>query len=434
MADPAINPNTAAAFQISLKLSTGQVQEFNLTKEANPAFGASTIYKETVNGAGTSDSTFYTTNSELVNALLAASLASGTPAVQVRFGLNSVTSAWWSPWQDHLVTAFTAVPKSLGATDGYHVKLSTADALVKLMIAKKVAARKGRISDIVLGLAADNGLNGVVEPTVGTYNLIQSYQDDTSFISDRLILRALNSQGRGGYSFYLRDRDLHFHTLDFHAAVHAVNYFTSSTSVDLYQCDRSQLQLQRGAALVTAITQDPLAGETHVTNSDPARVMRLGTSTPELSKVKGANLNLLMHVGQNLGDHGNYAQARYEHEHRQLYELELLATKLPAIRAGDLVNLTLQPGSQPSPWSGYYGVRAVSHSFDNGKLMSRFTLWRGELNKSASTFNSAAVVDRSVLTSAADAPGQALNVAAVEATAAARGAESNTLKTVQPAG
>jgi phage protein D len=423
--------NAAAIFQIGLVLESGQIQEFNV--QAESSFSTFTEYQESVNGVSFSHSTLDTTNSSFVNTLLAAAMASGNPDVMVRFGVGTPGNYWWSPWQPHIITEFVALPKAIGNNNGYHVKISTADAFVKASRSKKVQVRRGKISEIVAAIASENALEKtIIEPTRGTYSLIQSYESDTSFLLKRLLLRAANESGRGNFQVFIRDGALHFHTPDYQATIHELNYFTGTSGLELYQVDQSQIQLQRGAARVHVITYNPLTGETKSVTSKEDRALKLAKTTPTLSKVPQADLNLLMHVGQNLdADCENYAQSKFEVEHSQLYQLTLVTTKTPTIRCGDILTLNVQSSSEPSPWSGLYLVQSVRHAIENGSLTSAIILSRGELNKAGGTnFNDTAVYDASVLTSESDSPGQALNVAAVNSSTRSRGVESNTLKTV----
>lgn len=432
MAEIVTAENAAAVFQIGLTLKSGQLKEFNV--QANTSFSTYTEYQETVNGVSFSRSILDTIDSAFVNTLLATTMSTGNPDVKVRFGVGSPGNYWWSPWQDHIVTEFVALPKAIGKNDGYHVKIATADYFVKINRDKKVQVRKGKISEIVKAIASDNQVEKtVVEDTSGKYSLVQSYESDVTFLFNRLLLRATNDKGRGNFKAFMRDGALHFHTPDYQSTIHELNYFMGSAGLELYQSDRSQIQIQKGAARVHVITFDPLTGETKSVTSKEDRILKLAKSTPVLSKAPQSDLNLLMHIGQNLSADGdNFAQSKFEQEHSQLYEMILVTTKTPAIRVGDLLNIVLQPSSDPSPWSGYYFVSGVKHAINNGGLTSSFVLQRGELNKSGGTnFNQTSVYDSSVLTSEQDSPGQSLNVAAVNSSTRSRGIESNTLKTVQ---
>ncbi|MBO8546959.1 hypothetical protein INP43_13545, partial [Staphylococcus aureus] len=65
----------------------------------------------------------------------------------------------------------------------------------------------------------------VVEPTDGKFLLVQNFSDDSAFIVQRLLHRAINLQGRGGYFCFIQDNVLHFHTLDYQAAVKQLDFY-----------------------------------------------------------------------------------------------------------------------------------------------------------------------------------------------------------------
>jgi hypothetical protein len=358
-------------------------------------------------------------------------MSTGNPDVNVRFGLGVPGNFWWSPWQQHFITEFVAIPRAIGPNNGYRVRIRTADYFAKFNRASRVQARKGAISEIVREIAEFNQLSQtVIEPTRGTYSLIQSYEPDFTFILRRLLSRAVNDRGRGNFKLFFKDGALHFHSPDFQAQLHELDYFSSARGVELFQNDLSQLQVARGAARVKVITFDPLTSETHVVESKLDQVLKLAKNTPELRKLS-IDLNCMMHVGQNLAvDSENFAQNKFEQERSQLYTLSLVTSKTPYIRVGDFLNVAVEPTASPSPWSGYYYVERCRHVIDNSTLNSSFILRRGEFNSAGKpNFNQAEVFNQSEGVKSS-APGQLLNVSAVRSSTKLKGSESATLKPI----
>jgi hypothetical protein len=422
--------NAQAVFQLGMRLDSNRVQEFDVS--ANSEHSTST-YVEGVNGPATSVTVVLTHDSSYVNRLMHTVMSSGDPDVLVRLGLGTPGNFFYTPWQQHVITHFSAVPHSIGERDGFQVKIHTADVLSRIdRVNYKAVARKGKISAIVEQIAADQQIVSVVEPTVGVVSLIQSFESDFDFIIQRLAGRALNSKGRGNYRLYVKDNALHFHTIDYQASVKDLNYFFKSSAFQLIMTDRSQECLMHGAAGVKAVLYDTLTGEIRTSESKAENVLKLGNSTPDFSGVTGAARPLLMHVGQNLvADCDGVVQSMYERERSQMYELLLMTSKTSTLRVNDLLSINLNPTpSKVSPWTGYYAVSSVKHIIEKGDLVSSFILNRGETNTNQGDFAGLKSIDLKTISGANDAPGQSLNVKEVESSALTRGPESSRVRTV----
>ena len=134
--------------------------------------------------------TFSTLLPDFVNDVLRTAMTSGTPAFRFRLGLGQPRQTIWLPWQDHYIVHYGAVLQGISKAGGHRLEITTSDALYIISRAKKTIARKGSISSMIQTIAAENNLDVVVEPTNGEYLYIQSYEDDASFITQRLLRRA----------------------------------------------------------------------------------------------------------------------------------------------------------------------------------------------------------------------------------------------------
>jgi len=133
--------------------------------------------------------------------------------VRYRLGIIGGDQTIWTGWTTGRVTVCRAdVSRINKSGDGFAFSIRICDQLVRLNQENKVKARRGKISDIIQQIAVENGITDFsIEPTAGIYNMVQSYETDFDFML-RITAMAVNASGIGGYTFYLVNDILHFHT------------------------------------------------------------------------------------------------------------------------------------------------------------------------------------------------------------------------------
>ncbi|MGV0949177.1 MAG: hypothetical protein ACOYB3_00800 [Azonexus sp.] len=341
---------------------------------------------------GISTATFFIQSAtrDYVDKLLKEAQADKTPRIRWRLGIGFPEGAAdWLPWQDHIVRSSGSALEGLGATSGYMTILKTADILWEIDRINRVAARKGKISEIVQQIADSLKLPSVIEPTKTNGLYYQSYLSDYEFIKQRMVPRALNDKKRGNYQFYLRDGTLHFHTIDYQAELKDFIYYNSPGSKLTVQ-DHSQELLDDGSSGVRVVYYDPYSGEYGAEESKPESTLRLSNTSPDTLKLKGAEKNIMVTLGTNRDiDSTSIAANVFEKAKAGIYTLSLTIPKTVFFRASDLLRVTIQPdNSQVPPSSGTYHIVSVVHNVDKTSLVSEITLRRGEfLSKDRSHSN-----------------------------------------------
>jgi hypothetical protein len=353
-----------------------------------------------------------TYSADYVDRILKTLLLQKSPTVLVRTGLVQPGRPAWLPWQTHRLISHTAQPRGIGdAQSGYMLKIETADPL-QGMVVKKVTARKGTIGKIVESIAAENGLESIVEDTKGAASYIQNFETDLDFIVRRMIPRAVNAKGRGNYRMFMRDNVLHFHTPDYQAALRDFNYFNSSGSgFSLTLQDNSQVSPSIDSFLTS---YNPYTGVTTQLKADSGNVLRLGNTLPENNSLVVDHATY-HHSTNSTFEAVNIVQYNYDENRSSLYSVVMMTQKALFLRIGDILNLTLSPAqTKTSIWSGYYFVVGIKHLVQSGKLTSRFILQRGELKTSTNTFRSLLDLGVDLIEQETSAPGQDLNFAELQ--------------------
>jgi hypothetical protein len=390
-----------------LILPTGPIQ---LVSSIVRLIGAT--YTETVYGYSRANIAIQTATADYVDRVLKSLELSGTPMLRFRIGLGVPDRILWIPWQLHYVRDYRGEFVGVGPISGHRLNLSTEDSLALVDRANRTSAHRGKISDIVQRLADRNGLNNtVIEPTNAQGLWIQSYTGDFEFVRKRLIRIARNTKNHGNYLLFSRDNVLHFHTVDYQADVKELNYYNASSD-KLHLLSLPQDKIDMGSAGVRLIGHDPYTGQSRELNSDPSTALRYANWISNIGSVNGAQRNFTFHLSENRGVEAlNLTQNTYEAARQECYELSLRTTKTRMLRAGDILNLELEPKSgQASAWTGLWLVAKASHSITKGEINSVYVLQRGELMALKGV--SSALIDQgiNIVPDTQNAPGTPVNL------------------------
>lgn len=372
-------------------------------------------------------------SSDYVDRLLKTIMFNDTPRIKIRLGIASKASAKWLPWQTHSVVHYTAKPTGIGTQGGHQITLQTSDILRDLTSPEKVASHRGTISKIVAKMMASYGIPVLIEPTAGDGLYIQSYMTDFDFLLYRLLPRALSGKGRGNFRFYMKDGTFHFHSPDYHSEVKTYDVFKSENSTsELSELDNTQLADEQFGVHKTVY--DPYTGQTQIIKPFPGLALRYANSMPnQIGAIPGKNLS--GHLALNpVSEEVAMIQNAYEAVRALNYQLQLLVEKAPWLRLNDLLNVQVaQEKTKSSPWSGYYSVTGVKHTYDSGTLSSCFILSRGEMQAGAGNFKSLKDLGVNVVEKSFTAPGKDLNLAEIVASSVIRGSGDRRIKSVTPA-
>lgn len=378
--------------------------------------------KDNVYGAGTGIHSFATLDPNFLESVKEA-MSDANPMMEFRLGFGDPSKMYWLPWQRHIIVKYNAKYEGIATAAGHLMVFETACVFIKMQRANKVMARKGSISDIVKTIAAENDLECVVEPTEGRFMLYQSFEDDTHFITGRLLPRAIKKSGQGGFYFFLRDNVLHFHTPSYQATVWALNYY-DTFGTELVVTDYSQQPELWDAGLsgVRIIHYNPVTGQTKEVRSNPAVALRLEDSIYRFSNVKNGEQNVAYHQSYNPPTEANaIAQFKYQRSRQQTFNCKPCISKTITIRHGDLLNLSItQQTSKASSHSGYYYVTGAGHVIKKGAVSSIFTLERGELRGQDQSLS--AQNRQEQLVPESKAPGIDLNLQEIQSSEQTKGA------------
>lgn len=370
--------------------------------------------KDDVYGVGTGLHTFRSLNPEFVESLRQV-MANADPILEFRLGFGSDPSFYWLPWQKHTLVAPQARFEGIGTASGHLITIYSANSLVRMERSNKVLARKGSISEIVAAIAQENNLDAVIEPTNGKFLLYQSFLDDTRFIRQRCLPRAITVKGRGGFYFYIRDNVLHFHTPDYQGNVLDLSYY-NVFGTELIANDASQdpTLWDRGVAGVRLISQNPYTAQSKEFKSQPENALKLADSIYQFSNVVNGEWNIPYHLGFNPTVEANaIAQYIYQQARQSTFKTSVTLDKTINIRHGDLLNLSVtQQSSKASSFSGYYYVTSVGHIVKKQAVTTMYTLERGELNGQLQSFSTQDAQRQ--LAPITQAPGQAPNILAMQ--------------------
>lgn len=414
-----LNLEGRAIVEIDLRLPNSLTIPFAST---NIVHVSSTI-TESIKGISTHELIVRVPTTDYVDTVIRYAQSTGTPKIRYRIGVGLPDSPVYLPWQDHIITDLSAALEGVGDQAGHFLRMSTKDILFTTERSTRVSSWRGKISDIVRQIASRNGISdSVIEPTVGEGLWIQSFVDDADFVRKRLVPRAVNDKGRGCYNFYVQDNALHFHSPDYQAGLKDVTYY-SSNNFGLTQLDESQNMLEAGASSVRLIVYDPYTGTMGEVPSDPTKALRLGNVMPPLSTIPGSDLNLPFHLSTNtIIEARNIAQSIYENARAQMLGLRLDIARSIFLRVGDLVRISINPrGGRNTVWSGIYQVTDAGYIIQSGTLVSTFVVKRGEFQTSSLAPSQISVLGNALVVSNTEAPGQPLNIKAVEASSLTHG-------------
>lgn len=319
---------------------------------------------------------FSTTNLNVVDLLTKNAVLQTTPLVQIRIGLARSDGTFWFPWQRHILLNVNAEPSGRG----YQVTFVTGDTLEAMSRQYKTRFHKGSIAEIVERVATENGLQSVIEPTLGSWSYIQSSQTDTALI-ERLSKKAVNYSGRGGFRYYTQDNVLHFHTLDYVASIRTANIFSlAGTFTNL--TTRIRDAVDDGASGVKIVGLDPYEGHVYYITSDPNKLVIHGNQTPDLKPLGPVFVGF--HPSWNKTDELKaMAQSMYDSAHARMMGCTAYIEKGYPIQLNDLIRVVYQSSSaQQSPWGGLYSVSAITHTVEKGVASSVVKLDRGEFQVS----------------------------------------------------
>jgi hypothetical protein len=423
---PAPAQPTEGTAQVQYQLALPRQKYLNFDQE-KIAFVEATI-QDSVLGQHQAEHLFRSGDPALLSALKNA-MAGANPVLLFRLGFGGDVPLWL-PWQRHLITDYFSRAQGIGTNAGHVLVIKTEGELTRMSRGSKVVARKGTISGIVQSIAQSTGLEAVVEPTDGEFVLIQSFLDDTQFIRERLLDRAINKQGKGGYFFFIRDNVLHFHTLDYQGSVKHVDYYADfSGNFDAMDRSQNPVLWHAGITGVCVVLHDPYTGQSKEVDSDPAKAVRLADSIYQFDAVEGGNVTVPYHLSTNPVVEANaIAQARYQRARLATFKTELTLFKSILIRHGDLLNLNLdQQNNRTSEYSGYHYVVSTTHAIKQGKVTSVYTLNRGETQTKRGVLSTQ---DKNLqLVPETKAPGVTPNIVELQSSAKTKGAGNETSAT-----
>jgi hypothetical protein len=399
------------------------------TNELIPFFTNDVVFvsatiTESVEDLITWEITVRTASRNFVDNFLKKASAGATPRIRVRLGLGTASSeSNWLPWQELIVRQPISRIEGLGNTAGYHTTLIASDLLWEINRVNRVTARKGTVSSIVQNIADSYGLPAVIEPTKYEGLWIQSYTSDYEFIKARMMYRALNDKGRGNYKFFMRDNVLHFHTIDYQTSIKEFGYHVGPGS-RLILTDASQEILADGGAGFRYTIHDPYSGVMQEITEDRKNVLILGNESPLTYNIKGVQKNVVAHVGANrIPELLALTNSRYEDAKSRAFRSELTIPQSVFFRAGDIVNLVVNPEvGQTTPTSGYYYVPKVVHVIDRSSLVSAITFERGEWQGAVRSQSALLQSSQNVITTQNSTTGQGLNLNAASSSQLTRGA------------
>lgn len=398
--------------QVELQLPNNKFIPFD---DINVIHVSSSI-RESVKGSSSHELVVRTPTTDYIDTVLRAVQSKGTPKVRYRVGVGFSGNFVFLPWQEQIISNFSAVLEGVGVTAGHFIRMDLKDILFTMSRSTKVISRRGSIGDIVRQIAIENGINAtVIEPTLGEGLWIQSFVDDEDFVRRRLVHRAVNKKGRGNYNFFVQDNALHFHTPDYQAQLKELIYYQTN-SIGLTQLDESQPMLEYGASNVRVVSYDPYTASISEISSDPNKALRFGNVITPLTAIPGADLNLPFHISTNSSQEAvNMAQAVYENARSQTLGLKIDLGRSIFLRIGDLVRITITPSSsRNSVWSGMYFVTDASYQIENGAMVSIFVVKRGEYQTNKMSPTQVSLLGSSLIVSDQDAPGQPINLKLAE--------------------
>lgn len=404
---------------VQYKLILGQKR--SLSFDAQVVTFVSAEIKDNVYGVGTAMHTFRTLDPQFLESIKQA-MSNADPLLEFRLGFGPPTDVYWLPWQRHIIVKYYAKFEGIATAAGHLLVFESANALTRMKRSNKTLAHKGTISSMVATIAAENGLESVVEATDGKFILYQTFLDDTRFIQERLLGRAIR-RGRGGYYFFIRDNVVHFHTADYQTSARQMNYyniFGRSLAVN----DRSQdpKLWDAGVAGVRMIAHDPYTGQTQEIENNPDKALRLADSIYDFANITNGQWNILYHLSQNPPVEVNaLAQHQYQIARQQTFHTTVSVDKMIMLRHGDLLNFSItQQNAKASSHSGYYLITGAFHSVKKQAVVSTYTLERGEVRGQDQSLTVQNTQEQLIPTS--KAPGEDPNILEIQSSEQTKGA------------
>lgn len=378
--------------------------------------------KDSVYNPSTGLHTFRTLDPAFLESVKEA-MTNADPVMEFRVGFGSPKQTYWLPWQKHIILNYFAKFEGIADSSGHLLVFATSNDLVRLERANKVLARKGTVAEIVKAIATENKLDSVVEATDGKFMLYQCFIDDTRFIRQRCLPRAITTKGRGGFLFFIRDNVLHFHTPDYQTSVRQMNYYdVFGTSLTLQDTSQDPRNWDNGVAGLRMIAQDPYTAETQEIESKPDNALRLADSIYQYGNVNNGQWNMPYHLSFNpIVEVRALAQYQYALARQQVFRCSVSVDKTIMIRHGDLLNLSVtQQNQKASSHSGYYYVTGVGHIIKKEAVNSTYMLERGEFRGQSQNL-SVQAADQQIVQDT-KAPGQDPNIIEAQSSELTKGA------------
>jgi len=378
--------------------------------------------KDDVYSIGTGLHTFRTLEPSFLDSIKQV-MSNANPVLEYRLGFGSPTDTFWLPWQRHIIVNYYSKFEGIAAAAGHLLVFVSANNFIRMERSNKTLARKGTVAEMVARVATENGLESVVEPTDGKFLMYQSFQDDTRFVRERLLSRAINQKGRGGYYFFIRDNVLHFHTPDYQSSARQMNYYdVFGTELTLSDVSQDPQLWDNGVAGVRVIAHDPYTGQTQEIESDPNKALRLADSIYNFASVNNGQWNFPYHLSSNPPVEVNaLAQFKYQRSRQQTFRSMVSVDKTIVVRHGDLLNLSVtQQNSKASSHSGYYYVTSASHIIKKQAVNSTYTLERGEVRGQDQSLSAKNTQEQ--LIPASKAPGEDPNILEIQSSELTKGA------------
>lgn len=382
------------------------------------------IIAESIKRPATHELLVRSPTTDFIDSLVRFAQSQGTPRIRYRIGVGNVGQTAYLPWQEHVITDFTAALEGLGGAAGHFCRLSTSDPLFTMSRQSRVLTRNGKISDIVKSIATANSIGSmVVEETAGQGLWIQSFVDDYDFMQKRLIPRAVNGKGLANFNVYVQDNVLHFHSPDYQAALKDLVFYAAN-NMALTQMDETQKRLEAGASGVRVVTHDPYTGQAVEAVADPAKVLRLGNVITQLANITQSDMAVPYHLSYNgLTEAQNIGQSLYENARSQTLGLKLDMSRSIFLRVGDIVRVFINPsGSKSTVWSGTYLVTDSSMVIEGGAVVASFFVKRGEYQTASLQPSTIEVLGGNVVINDQEAPGQSLNLKSTQSSGLTHGA------------
>jgi len=301
-----------------------------------------------------------------------------SPKIWIRHGVTDGSQSFFTEWEPQVLVSVRSKPSTTpDAPHGFAITIVTSDLLYLMNKEERVVSRKGKINDIISSIALANGFEKLaIEPTQGDYALVQSFETDFDFVVDRLLPAAGNKEGASQFLFFARGAFFHFHTINYQlSGLYTFDYGASSnTLTNVTLTNRTNTNDRKPSSGVKLVAFDPLTGKTTAWETRSDSELSLANTLP---KVKGTVYSQ-KHVGQNqLTALYSESQSQYVDAKDDLHDVTFLVDNFPFIGVGDVVNGQFVTG-QGDPWSGFYFVKYVKHTIENSRIISLYSLTRGE--------------------------------------------------------